>query len=98
MWSVFSKDEIDELITNSSRIMWDQDNGIVIHLTLTNNQCMDFLHHYHISRDFDVTDAYDSVSFMEDFLWNLAKYLEDYLEKEAPGWQERFYGVESDED
>jgi len=98
MWSLFSKEEIDELITNSSRIMWDQENGLIVNLTLTNNQCMDFLHHYHLTRDLDLHDSYDSIAFIEEFLLNFAVYIQEYLDEEAPGWQERFYGVPTDDE
>lgn len=100
MWSVFSKEEIDELVTNSSRIMWDEENGLVINITLNNNQCMEFLHHYHMTRDSDVYDTMESTIFVEDFLFDFASYIEDHLDRETPGWQEKYYGVDdgSEED
>lgn len=98
MWSVFSKEEIDELTKNTHRIVWDQENGLVIHLTLTNNQCMEFLHHYFISRDLESPDSLESNMFIQGFLHDLMAQLEQHLEQEAPNWQERFYGLDSDDD
>lgn len=98
MWSVFSREEIDELMTNTSRIVWDQQNGMVIHLSLSNNQCMDFLHHYFITRETNTIDAMASTEFIEGFLFDLMTHIEAHLDDEAPGWQERYYGVATEED
>ena len=93
MWSVFSKEEIDELMNNSSRIMWDQENGMVVHLTLSNNQCMDFVHHYTMTRETEIYDTMDSTEFIEGFLFDLVQHIKEHLALEAPGWEEKFYGV-----
>jgi len=98
MWSIFSKEEIDELMTNSSRIMWDQENGLVIHLTLSNNQCMDFLHHYFITRETDIPDAMVSTEFIEGFLFDLMANIEAHLDKEVPDWQERYYNINAEDE
>ena len=98
MWTVFSEEEIHELITQSSRIMWNQDNGMVVNLTLTNNQCMDFLHHYFLTRETDVLEAYESIEFIEGFLFDLMHHIEKHLEIETPNWQETYYGVTLDDD
>jgi len=98
MWSIFSKEEIDELMTNSSRIMWDQENGLVIHLTLSNNQCMDFLHHYFMTRETEFPDAVASTEFIEGFLFDLMTNIEQHLDKEVPDWQERYYNLNAEDE
>lgn len=98
MWSVFSEEEISELITQSSRIVWNQDNGMVVNLTLSNNQCMDFLHHYFVTRETDILDAHDSIEFIEGFLFDLMHHVEKHLDVETPNWQEAYYGVKFEED
>lgn len=98
MWSVFSKDEIDELLSNSSRIVWDQENGLVVHLSLSNNQCMEFVHHYTMTREIDVADAMESTEFIEGFLYDLVAHIHEHLEQESPNWQERYYSVDEPTD
>lgn len=98
MWSIFSKDEISELIGNTSKIMWDQENGMVIHLTLNNNQCMDFVHHYIMTRETEELDLMESTSFIEGFLFDLVLHIERHLEQETPGWQERYYAMDPTEE
>lgn len=97
MWSVFSEEEINELITQSSHIVWNQDNGMVVNLTLSNNQCMDFLHHYFMTRETEVIDDYRSTEFIEGFLFDLMHHIEKHLDIEAPNWQDTYYGVDSNE-
>jgi len=94
MWSIFSGDEIKELLDNSSRIVWDQENGLIIHLTMSNNQCMDFMHHYFITRETEILDAGLSIEFIEGFLFDMVSNIEQHLDREVPDWQERYYGVE----
>lgn len=97
MWSVFSEDEINELVTQSSRIVWNQDNGMVVNLTLSNNQCMDFLHHYFMTRETEMLDVGESVEFIEGFLFDLMNHVEKHLDNEAPHWEDAYYGTSPDE-
>lgn len=100
MQKIFSKSELNELLRASEKILWDDDNGIVINISLSNNQCMDFVHHWHISRDNDdaeISEMIDSVAHIEDFLLHMALFLENHLYEEDPDWPDRYYGnYESD--
>lgn len=99
MHKVFTKAELNEILTAADRILWDDDNGLMINLTLSNNQCMDFIHHWHITRDdIEVLDAFESISYIEDFLFHFVNFLENHLDIEQPNWRERYYGVEEEED
>ena len=93
MWSVFSKEEIDELTNNTSKIVWDQENGLVVHLSLSNNQCMELLHHYFNSRDPHMPDSLESGMFIQGFLYDVMHHIAEHLNSEDPNWQERFYGL-----
>ena len=98
MHKVFSKAELNELLRASERIMRDDDEGIIMNLTLTNNQCMDFVHHWTITRDdVETLDMFESVAFIEDFLWHMVNFLEAHLNSEVPNWREYYYGVDPED-
>ena len=81
MHKVFSKAELRELIDATERIMRDDDEGIIMNLTLTNNQCMDFVHHWTITRDdIETLDLFESVAFIEDFLFHMVGFIEQHLD------------------
>lgn len=93
MHKVFSRSELSELISAANRIIWDDDNGIVVNISMSNNQCMDFIHHWHITRDEeDVLDVYESIAYLEDFLFDLVDFLEKHLDNENDNWREQYYG------
>ena len=99
MHHIFSRAELGELLRATDRILWDDDNGLVINLTMSNNQAMDFIHHWHITRDdVEVLDGYESIAYIEDFLLHLVDFLQDYLDRESPNWQENYYGIEPEQD
>jgi hypothetical protein len=94
MNKIFSKKEQMEISDAAEQIIRDDDNGAMFTVTMSNNQCMDFVHHWHITRDdIPVLDAYESLAFIEDFLYSFMDFIEKHLEEEAPGWQERYYGI-----
>lgn len=86
---VFSKDELRELTQKSDRILFDQENGLVVNLELTNNQCMELVHHYRITLS-DVDDAMPSYIYLDDFLSHFISFLEKHLDTEVPNWNEIF--------
>lgn len=87
--SVFSREELHELLNKSDRILWDQENGLLVQVALSNNQCMQLVHHYRMTQS-DVPDALESFYFLDDFLAHLVAFVEAHLDQEVPNWNELF--------
>jgi len=95
---IFDYDELVEMGDKGARIISDNDNGFVITITLSNAQCMDFVHHYNITQDSgliedDDNEALASYVFLDDFMGNLSYFLDNYLTEHLGDWEERRHGI-----
>jgi sugar-specific transcriptional regulator TrmB len=92
---LFNEEDLYDLADRTDRIIHDNENGFIVNIGLTNEQCMDLVEHWYNSQSED-TDEYfiESFDYIEDFLANFIYFLQDYLEREHQGWEERRYGIE----
>ena len=96
---IFSAEEIDELCSKSDRIIYDNENGFIVSITLTNEQCMDLVENWWESQNPDIeADVIDSYEYIESFLANFMFFLEIYLDGYQPGWKEYRFGLEDEEE
>ena len=95
----FSDDEIEDLMDKTDRLLFDNENGFVISVGITNQQCMELVEHWWNTLDpvddYSIHESYDYIhNFMAEFMW----FLETYLDEEHTGWRERRYGIEEEEE
>lgn len=91
---IFTQDDLLDMAVRSDQIIHDNENGFVVNIQLTNEQCMEFVEHYWRSVDTENTEAsMESYDYIEGFLMNFIEFLENYLDNQLHGWQERRYGL-----
>jgi hypothetical protein len=84
-----------EIAARSDQILFDNENGFMVNIQLTNEQCMELVEHWWNSQDEDTRhDVIESYDYIEGFLANFIDFLENYLNHQLEGWQERRYGYE----
>ena len=78
---VFSSEEYEELLDIGKTIIYNNENGFVAHLALSNEQCIDLITHYHKSRNAngEVRSIWESMLHIENFLAYFMQFLEEYL-------------------
>jgi len=92
---VFSGEELRELIGKTDRILWDQENGLLVQVPMSNNQCMELVHHYRMVHS-DVPEAFESYEFLDEFLSAFVAFVENHLDSEIPNWNELFVAYRDD--
>jgi hypothetical protein len=91
---IFTEDDLYDLADRTDRIIYDNENGFIVNITLTNEQCMELVEHWWDSQSEDPDqDVIDSFEYLEGFLSNFIYFLQSYLEDQHFGWQERRYGT-----
>jgi len=92
---IFSQEDMVEIAARSDQILFDNENGFMVNIQLTNEQCMELVEHWWNSQDEDTRhDVIESYDYIEGFLANFIDFLENYLNHQLEGWQERRYGYE----
>ena len=92
---IFSQEDMIEIAARSDQILFDNENGYMVNIQLTNEQCMELVEHRWNSQDEDTRhDVIESYDYIEGFLANFIDFLENYLNHQLEGWQERRYGYE----
>jgi hypothetical protein len=92
---IFTEDDLYDLADRTDRIIYDNENGFIVNIALTNEQCMDLVEHFYHSQSEDPDeDVIDSFDYIEGFLANFIYFLQNYLDGEHSGWEERRYGIE----
>ena len=78
---VFSSEEYEELLNIGNSIIYNNENGFVAHLALSNEQCIDLRMHYQKSRNAngEVRSIWESMLHIENFLSYFMQFLEEYL-------------------
>lgn len=90
----FRDEEIDEIEDKTNQIIFNNENGFVVNIVLSNEQCMDLVHHYSItgSEDYGDTDIFGSYQFLDGFMSNFIDFLELHLREINPDWMEEYDG------
>jgi hypothetical protein len=78
---VFSSEEYEELLNIGNSIIYNNENGFVAHLALSNEQCIDLIAHYRKSRNAsgEARIIWESMLHIENFLSYFMQFLEEYL-------------------
>lgn len=85
--SIFTSTDMEELTDRYEKVLYNTENGVVVTIGISNEQCMDFCWHYNRSRS--GTDVnFESYIYIETFLTFLADYLEEHLEEEGLDWED----------
>lgn len=79
---IFSSRDVEELNNKYEKILYNSENGMIMTLGISNDQCMEFCYHYFRSRrGRDIN--FESLAYIESFLAFLADYLNEHLEEEG---------------
>ena len=79
---IFSSRDVEELNNKYEKILYNSENGMIMTLGISNDQCMEFCYHYFRSRrGRDI--KFESLAYIESFLAFLADYLNEHLEEEG---------------
>lgn len=89
--NIFSSTDIEELGNRYEKILYNSENGIIMTIGISNEQCMEFCHHYDKSRSGKDVD-FESFSYIESFLNFLAGYLDDHLQEEGLDYKTDYDG------
>lgn len=91
---IFTQEDLLDMAVRSDQIISDNENGFIVNIQLTNEQCMELVEHWWNSMDEDLSkDVTESYDYIEGFLMNFMEFLQDYLNSNLHGWQERRYGL-----
>lgn len=90
----FRDEEIDEIEDKTNQIIFNNENGFVVNIVLSNEQCMDLVHHYSItySEDDGNTDIFSSYEFLDGFMSNFIDFIGLHLREINPDWMEEYDG------
>ena len=90
----FRDEEIDEINDKTNQIIFNNQNGFVVNLVLSNEQCMDLVHHYTIvaSDNDGETDLFNSYEFLDGFMSHFIDFIELHLTETNPDWPDEYYG------
>lgn len=88
----FREEEIDDLEDKSNQIIFNSENGFVVNVVLSNEQCMDLVYHYSIvsSEDDGLMDMFSSYEFLDGFMYNFINFIEKHLQEVNPDWEEDY--------
>lgn len=86
---IFTSKDAEELNSKYEKILYNSENGIIMTLGISNEQCMEFCYHYFKSRRSRKLDV-ESIAYIESFLCFLAEYLEEHLEEEGLDFMQDF--------
>lgn len=77
----FSSSDYEELLDIGNSIIYNNENGFVAHLSLSNEQCIDLIMHYRTSRNAngEARSIWESMLHIENFLSYFMQLLEEYL-------------------
>ena len=87
----FNADEISELDEKSNQIIHNNENGLIVNIVLSHEQCMDLVWNYHITLDEDIEDCQTSFEFLDGFLAHFTEFLDNCLTEINPKWMEEYY-------
>jgi hypothetical protein len=85
----FSKDDIYELEEKSKQLIYDNENGLIVNIPLSNEQCMQLVEKFYDTLDPLSEETMESHEYIEEFLLNFIAFVENYLDVEHDGWHER---------
>jgi hypothetical protein len=85
---IFSVDDLEDLNTRAEKILYNNENGFIASIALTNEQCIELLHHYYKSRG--MRFSFDSLRYVEEFLFFMIQFLEEYLIEEGIDFNEEY--------
>lgn len=80
--NIFTSNDIEELGNKYEKIVYNSENGVIVTIGITNEQCMEFCHHYDRSRGGNDV-GFESFNYIESFLNFLATYLDEHLQEEG---------------
>lgn len=87
--TIFNSSEVEELSSRYEKILYNTENGMIMTIGISNDQCLEFCYHYFSSRrGKDVN--FESLGYIESFLAFLADYLNEHLEEEGLDWSQDF--------
>lgn len=89
--NIFTSNDIEELSSKYEKILYNSENGVIITLGISNDQCMEFCWHYDRSRSGEDVD-FESFKYIESFLNFLASYLDEHLQEEGLDYKNDFEG------
>ena len=97
--SIFTDAELYELSVKSDRILFDNENGFIVNIAITNEQCMDLIENWWALEDPDYhRDIISSFEYIDNFLYDFMTFLQKYLDEEHPEWQELRYNLDDEFD
>jgi len=92
---IFNLEDLLEIANKTDEVLHDNENGFVVHITLSNEQCMDLVEHFFIIQEAK-DDEFHLISFeyIDNFMSNFVYFLQDYLDTQHEGWEQRRHGIE----
>jgi hypothetical protein len=81
---IFSSAELEELTNSYDKIIYNNENGIVVNLGLSNDFCISLCKHWFRSRH---EGNFYSMSVMEAFFHGFIEHIEEHLEEEGINWR-----------
>lgn len=91
---IFTQEDLLDMAVRSDQIISDNENGFIVNIQLTNEQCMELVENWWNSQDEDWDDStIEAFDYIEGFIANFIDFLENYLNSQLHGWQERRYGL-----
>lgn len=84
-----SEDDIIELEEKTRQVIYDNENGLIVNIQLSNDQCMQLVEKFYDTLDPLSEETMESHEYIEEFLLNFIMFLEEYLDCEEDGWHER---------
>lgn len=77
----FTHEEIEDIKERTNEIIYNNENGIIINIAMSNEQCMEFCYHYDLSRRID-GDVHSAI-WIEGFISFFNDYLLEHLYNEG---------------
>ncbi len=89
----FRDEELDEIEDKTNQIIFNNENGFVVNIVLSNEQCMDLVHHYTMTNSAEINDEeyLGSIEFLDGFLSNFVAFIGLHLQETNPDWYEEYY-------
>jgi len=92
---IFNLEDLLDLANKTDNVLYDNENGFVVHITLSNEQCMDLVEHFFTIQEAKPDEFHErSYEYIDGFMSNFVYFLQDYLDTQHQGWEQRRYGIE----
>lgn len=88
---IFLSNDVEELTDKYEKILYNSENGVIISIGISNDQCMEFCYHYFRSRRGKDVNL-ESLAYIESFLAFMADYLDEHLQEEDLDFLEDYEG------